>query len=76
RPAGGGGGAVASSSDEDEEYEELDTNKDGVVSQAEKDAALGTSRETTTSSTSSMQDTLKKLFDTIKTNRRTSKSED
>ncbi|MCG3717963.1 hypothetical protein L5F50_02105, partial [Aliarcobacter butzleri] len=76
RPASGGGGAVASSSDEDEEYDELDTNKDGVVSQAEKDAALGTSSETTTSSTSSMQDTLKMLFDTIKTNSSTSNSED
>lgn len=76
RPAGGGGGAVASSSDEDEEYDELDTNKDGVVSQAEKDAALGTSSETTRSSTSSMQDTLKMLFDTIKTNSSTSNSED
>lgn len=76
RPAGGGGGAVASSSDEDEEYDELDTNKDGVVSQAEKDAALGTSSETTTSSTSSIQDTLKMLFDTIKTNSSTSNSED
>ncbi|MCG3701125.1 hypothetical protein [Aliarcobacter butzleri] len=76
RPAGGGGGAVASSSDEDEEYDDLDTNKDGVVSQAEKDAALGTSSETTTSSTSSMQDTLKMLFDTIKTNSSTSNSED
>ncbi|MFY4861171.1 hypothetical protein ACOTVM_11560, partial [Aliarcobacter butzleri] len=75
RPAGGGG-AVASSSDEDEEYDELDTNKDGVVSQAEKDAALGTSSETTTSSISSMQDTLKMLFDTIKTNSSTSNSED
>ncbi|MDN5092201.1 hypothetical protein [Aliarcobacter butzleri] len=73
RPAGGGGGAVASSSDEDEEYDELDTNKDGVVSQAEKDAALGT---TTTSSTSSIQDTLKMLFDTIKINSSTSNSED
>lgn len=73
KPAGGGG-AVASS--DEEEYDELDTNKDGIVSQEEKNAALGISTdETTTSSTSSIQDTLKMLFDTIKTNSSANNSE-
>ena len=51
---------------------ELDTNKDGIVSQEEKNAALGISstQSTTSSSTSNedMKDTLKLLLDTIKLN--------
>lgn len=71
-PAGGGGGAQASTSSS-EEYDELDTNKDGIVSQEEKDAALGISSSTssTTSTSTSNQDvkdSLKLLLDTIKLN--------
>jgi hypothetical protein len=76
-PAGGGGG---SSIVQDEEYDELDTNKDGIVSQEEKNAALGisTDDETSSTSTASNQDTkdsIKLLLDTIKLNSQSS-SED
>lgn len=66
-PSGG-----ASSSSSEEEYDELDTNKDGIVSQEEKNAALGISSEDTISSSSSsnedVKNTLKMLLDTIKLN--------
>lgn len=70
-PGGKGGGQMASISSQ-EEYDELDTNKDGVVSQEEKNAALGISstQSSTSSSTSNeeVKDTLKLLLDTIKLN--------
>ena len=68
-PGGKGGGQMASISSE-EEYDELDTNKDGIVSQEEKNAALGISSTQSTTSTSNedMKDTLKLLLDTIKLN--------
>ena len=59
-PSGGG----SSSASEEEEYDELDTNKDGVVSQEEKNAALGIE----TADNSTVKDTIKLLLDTIKTN--------
>lgn len=66
-PSGG-----ASSSSSEEEYDELDTNKDGIVSQEEKNAALGISSEDTISSSSTsnedVKNTLKMLLDTIKLN--------
>lgn len=66
-PSGG-----ASSSSSEDEYDELDTNKDGIVSQEEKNAALGISSEDTISSSSSsnedVKNTLKMLLDTIKLN--------
>ena len=71
-PAGGGGQTASTSSTE--EYDELDTNKDGIVSQEEKNAALGisssTSSTTTSTSTSNqdVKDSLKLLLDTIKLN--------
>ncbi len=70
-PSGGRGGSGASLSEE--EYDELDTNKDGVVSQEEKDVALGisTNSETSSTTTASNEDTkntLKLLLDTIKLN--------
>lgn len=76
-PSGGGGGGASSS---EEEYDELDTNKDGIVSQEEKNAALGisTDDETSTSSVSSSEDTkdsIKLLLNTIKLNSQNS-SED
>lgn len=58
-PASGGGGAVAASSEE-ETYDEMDTNEDGVVSQAEEEAynkSMGISSDTT-SETSSEEDIL------------------
>ena len=62
----------ASSSSSEEEYDELDTNKDGIVSQEEKNAALGISSEDTISSSSTsnedVKNTLKMLLDTIKLN--------
>lgn len=58
-PSGG-----ASSSSSEDEYDELDTNKDGVVSQEEKNAALGIE----TADNSTVKDTIKLLLDTIKTN--------
>lgn len=61
-PAGGAGGSNISSSEE--EYNELDTNKDGIVSEEEKNAALGIS----TNDNSSMKETVKLLLDTIKLN--------
>ncbi len=64
-PKGGGSGGSAASTDE-EEYDELDTNKDGIVSQEEKNAALGISNETADNST--IKDTVKLLLDTIKSN--------
>lgn len=63
-PSGGAGGG--SSSSEEEEYDELDTNKDGIVSEEEKNAALGISTETVDNS--SMKETIKLLLDTIKSN--------
>lgn len=59
-PSGGG----SSSASEEEEYDELDTNKDGIVSQEEKNAALGIE----TADNSTVKDTIKLLLDTIKTN--------
>lgn len=75
-PSGGSGTSVTSST----EYDEDDTNKDGVVSQEEKNAALGISTDGTTSSTSvaSNQDTkdsIKLLLDTIKLNSQDSSKE-
>ena len=77
-PSGGGGGSVASSSEE--EYDELDTNKDGIVSQEEKNAALGISTNSETSSTATAsndetKNTLKLLLDTIKQNSQNSSEE-
>ncbi len=78
-PSGGGQMASSSSSSSSEEYDELDTNKDGVVSQEEKNAALGiSSSDTSTTSTSSNQETkdsLKLLLDTIKLNAQNSSDE-
>lgn len=76
-PSGGGGGAVSSS---EEEYDELDTNKDGIVSQEEKNAALGISTNSETSSTATAsndetKNTLKLLLDTIKLNSKNSSEE-
>lgn len=73
-----GGGSVASSSEE--EYDELDTNKDGIVSQEEKNAALGISTNSETSSTATAsndetKNTLKLLLDTIKQNSQNSSEE-
>lgn len=72
-PSGGSSGASV-------KYDEDDTNKDGVVSQEEKNAALGISTDSTTSSTSvaSNQDTkdsIKLLLDTIKLNSQSSSEE-
>ncbi|MDD4329129.1 MAG: hypothetical protein PHD79_04180 [Aliarcobacter sp.] len=77
-PPSGGGGSVASSSEE--EYDELDTNKDGIVSQEEKNAALGISTNSETSSTATAsndetKNTLKLLLDTIKQNSQNSSEE-
>lgn len=77
-PQSGGGGSVASSSEE--EYDELDTNKDGIVSQEEKNAALGISTNSETSSTATAsndetKNTLKLLLDTIKQNSQNSSEE-
>ena len=74
-PGGKGGGQMASTSTE--EYDELDTNKDGVVSQEEKNVALGISTQNTTISTSNQdtKDTLKLLLDTIKLNAQNSSEE-
>ena len=78
-PSGGGQMASSSSSSSSEEYDELDTNKDGVVSQEEKNAALGiSSSDTSTTSTTSNQETkdsLKLLLDTIKLNAQNSSDE-
>lgn len=76
-PSGGSSGASVTSSTE---YDEDDTNKDGIVSQEEKNAALGISTDGTTSSTSvaSNQDTkdsIKLLLDTIKLNSQDSSKE-
>ena len=60
-PAGRAGGSNVSSS---EEYDALDTNKDGIVSEEEKNAALGIS----TNDNTSMKETVKLLLDTIKLN--------
>ena len=77
-PPSGGGGAGASSSEE--EYDELDTNEDGIVSQEEKNAALGISTNSETSSTATAsndetKNTLKLLLDTIKLNSKNSSEE-
>ena len=77
-PPSGGGGSVTSSSEE--EYDELDTNKDGIVSQEEKNAALGISTNSETSSTATAsndetKNTLKLLLDTIKQNSQNSSEE-
>ena len=77
-PPSGGGGSVASSSEE--EYDELDTNEDGIVSQEEKNAALGISTNSETSSTATAsndetKNTLKLLLDTIKLNSQDSSEE-
>lgn len=76
-PSGGGGGGASSS---EEEYDELDTNKDGIVSQEEKNAALGISTNSETSSTATAsndetKNTLKLLLDTIKLNSKNSSEE-
>ena len=72
----GGGGASSS----EEEYDELDTNKDGIFSQEEKNAALGISTNSETSSTATAsndetKNTLKLLLDTIKQNSQNSSEE-
>lgn len=78
-PAGGGapmGGGSSSEEEEEETYSALDTNEDGIISQAEREAALGISNDentTTTASTSTdttqdTLDTIKLLMDTIKLN--------
>lgn len=72
-PAGGGGmpmGGGSSSEDEEEYYSALDTNEDGIVSQEEKDAALGLNQDNTNSisSTNDTLDSLKLLMETIKLN--------
>ena len=74
-PSGGGGNMSGSS---EEEYDEADTNEDGIVSFEEKMAALGVditfqeeSENSTNSQTASneeMLETIKMLFETIKTN--------
>lgn|GEM_PF-4165778 len=67
-PSGGSSGSSVTSSTE---YDEDDTNKDGVVSQEEKNAALGISTEDSETSLSSNQntkDSIKLLLDTIKLN--------
>ena len=76
-PSGGGGGGASSS---EEEYDELDTNEDGIVSQEEKNAALGISTDSETSSTAvasndETKNTLKLLLDTIKLNSKNSSEE-
>lgn len=76
-PSGGGGGGASSS---EEEYDELDTNEDGIVSQEEKNAALGISTNSETSSTATAsndetKNTLKLLLDTIKLNSKNSSEE-
>ena len=76
-PSGGGGGGASSS---EEEYDELDTNEDGIVSQEEKNAALGISTNSETSSTTTAsndetKNTLKLLLDTIKLNSQNSSEE-
>ena len=76
-PSGGGGGGASSS---EEEYDELDTNEDGIVSQEEKNAALGISTNSETSSTATAsndetKNTLKLLLDTIKLNSQNSSEE-
>ena len=76
-PSGGGGGGASSS---EEEYDELDTNEDGIVSQEEKNAALGISTDSETSSTAvasndETKNTLKLLLDTIKLNSQNSSEE-
>lgn len=77
-PQSGGGGSGSSSSEK--EYDELDTNKDGIVSQEEKNAALGISTNSETSSTATAsndetKNTLKLLLDTIKQNSQNSSEE-
>ena len=77
-PPGGRGGGGASSNEE--EYDELDTNEDGIVSQEEKNAALGISTDSETSSTAvasndETKNTLKLLLDTIKLNSQNSSEE-
>ena len=76
-PSGGGGGGASSS---EEEYDELDPNEDGIVSQEEKNAALGISTDSETSSTAvasndETKNTLKLLLDTIKLNSQNSSEE-
>ncbi len=76
-PSGGSSGASVTSSTE---YDEDDTNKDGVVSQEEKNAALGISTDSASASTlvASNQDTkdsIKLLLDTIKLNSQSSSEE-
>lgn len=77
-PQSGRGGSGSSSSEK--EYDELDTNKDGIVSQEEKNAALGISTNSETSSTATAsndetKNTLKLLLDTIKQNSQNSSEE-
>lgn len=73
-PSGGSSGASVTSSSE---YDEDDTNKDGVVSQEEKNAALGISTDSTTSvaSNQNTKDSIKLLLDTIKLNSQSSSDE-
>lgn len=71
-PAGGGNMNTSS----EEEYDEADTNQDGIVSFEEKMAALGidmsseneNSTQSQTASNEEMLETIKMLFETIKTN--------
>lgn len=75
-PSGGSSGSSLTSSTE---YDELDTNKDGVVSQEEKNAALGISTSTNSStleaSNQDTKDSIKLLLDTIKLNSQSSSEE-
>ncbi len=74
-PPPGGGGMQQSSSDEDESYSSLDTNQDGIISQEEKDAALGLdSSSTSNSSSQDVMDSLKLLMDAIKLNSESSEN--
>lgn len=70
-PSGGGGMSGSS----EEEYDEADTNQDGIVSYEEKMAALGIdivsnndSSNTQMASNEEILETIKMLFETIKTN--------
>ena len=66
-PPSGGSSSNSSSSSSTQTYDPLDTNKDGVVSEAEKNAATTSSTSTTTDN-SDVKDTIKMLLDAIKQN--------
>ena len=63
-PPSGASSDNSSTSSSSQTYDSLDTNKDGIVSQEEKNAALGISSV----DNSSIKDTIKMLLDTIKQN--------